>query len=359
MITLGLVGFILAFSAIAMVAVKFIYDGQFPRYERYDETITANLNYSEFEMGYPRRLVSFESGDNKLQGYVYGQNHDQGLVVVVHGLGGGADSYLPQIMYFIDQGWRVFAYDATGSFDSEGKTTKGFPQALLDLDAALTYLGSQSEFADLPILLFGHSWGGYAVANVLHYDHEIAGVVTVSGPDRPMDIVLEQGQRLMGGFIKTQYPYLWLYQTILFGEAASLSAVDAINKSDIPVLIIHGTDDASVDYEGSAIIAKIDTITNPNVRTITISEPGRNGHNNLFRSKQALDYVDEVNALYLELFNRHEQNIPYEVRQEFYSTLDRNLAQEINEDLMAEIHAFFLDCLELPRDSKRHAKPLN
>ena len=41
------------------------------------------------------------------------------------GIGGGADSYLPQITYFLDQGWRVFAYDATGSFDSEGKTTKG------------------------------------------------------------------------------------------------------------------------------------------------------------------------------------------------------------------------------------------
>lgn len=345
-IVLGLVGFVLIFSVVSMIVVKFIYDGQFPRYERPDETVSADLNYADLEAGYPRRVVSFESGHNSLQGYVYGENHDQGLVVVVHGLGGGADSYLPQITYFVDQGWRVFAYDATGSFDSEGKTTKGFPQALLDLDAALTYLGSQSEFTGLPVLLFGHSWGGYAVANVLHLDHEIAGVVSVSGPSHPMDIVLEQGRRMMGGFIYTQYPFLWLYQTILFGKAAALNAVDAINQSDVPVLIIHGTDDESVAYDGSAIIAKMDALTNPNLKTISISEPRSNGHNSLFRSAQALDYIEEVNAQYRELFDRYDQNIPYEVRQDFHSKLDRDLAQDINADLMAEIQAFLLGCLQ-------------
>jgi uncharacterized protein len=57
-------------------------------------------------------------------------------------------------------------------------------------------------------------------------------------------------------FINIQYPYLWLYQRILFGETASLNAVDAINGSDVPVLIIHGTEDEFVGYEGSSIISK-------------------------------------------------------------------------------------------------------
>ncbi len=258
MISVSIVGFILLSSIISMIVVKFIYSAQFPRFDRHDETVTTSLRYVDLETAYPRHLVSFKSGNHRLQGYVYGLNQDQGVVVVAHGLGGGADSYLPQITYFVDQGWRVFAYDATGSFDSEGKTTKGFPQALIDLDAALTYVNTQSEFANLPILLFGHSWGGYAVATILHYDHEIAGVVTVSGANSPMDMIVEQGQRMMGGFINTQYPYLWLYQRILFGEIVSLNAVDAINRSDIPVLIIHGTEDELIAYNGSAIIAKVD-----------------------------------------------------------------------------------------------------
>lgn len=343
---LSIAGLILIFSIISMVVVMFIYNGQFPRYDRHDTTVTAGLRYEDLEAQYPRSLVSFKSGNNRLQGYVYGLNQEQGLVVVAHGIGGGADSYLPQITYFVDQGWRVFAYDATGSFDSEGKTTKGFPQALIDLDAALAYINAQEEFADLPILLFGHSWGGYAVANILHYDYEIAGVATVSGANSPMEIIYEQGRSMMGGFINIQYPYLWLYQKILFGKTASLNAVDAINRADVPVLIIHGTEDELVSYEGSSIISNLNVITNPNIRTISLSEPGRCGHNNLFRSDASMDYIDEINIEYRKLYNRYEQNIPYEVKQGFYSKIDRALAQDINRGLMDEIQAFFLESIE-------------
>jgi len=343
---LSVIGFILVFSVISMIVVIVIYNGQFPRYDRHDTTVTAGLRYEDLKAQYPRRLVGFNSGDNLLQGYVYGLNQKQGLVVVAHGIGGGADSYLPQIAYFVDRGWCVFAYDATGSFDSEGKTTKGFPQALIDLDAALTYINTLEEFAHLPILLFGHSWGGYAVANLLHYDYEIAGVATVSGANSPMEMIIEQGRSMMGGFIDTQYPFLWLYQRILFGETASLNAVDAINGSDVPVLIIHGTEDDFVAYEGSSIISNINAITNPNVRTISINEPGQSGHNNLFRSKAALAYIDEINIEYRKLYDHHKQNIPYEVKQTFYSQADRSLAQDINRELMDEIHAFFMESIE-------------
>lgn len=343
---LSIVGFILIFSIISMIIVMFIYNGQFPRYDRHDTTVTAGLRYEDLEEQYPRSLVNFKSGENQLQGYVYGQNQEQGLVVVAHGIGGGADSYLSQITYFVDKGWRVFAYDATGSFDSEGKTTKGFPQALIDLDAALTYINTQEEFAALPILLFGHSWGGYAVANVLHYDYDIAGVATIAGANSPMEMIIEEGRNMMGGFINIEYPYLWLYQRILFGKTASLNAVDAINREDVPVLIVHGTEDEFVAYEGSSIISKIDAITNPNVRSLTLNEPGHSGHNNLFRSNAAMDYIDEVNIAYRKLYDQYEQNIPYEIKQDFYSEIDRDLAQDINLELMDEIQAFFLESIE-------------
>jgi len=346
MVAIGIVAITIVFSIISMIVVIFIYNGQFPRYDRPDMTVTLGLIYDELEAEYPRELVSFNSGNTRLQGYVYGQNHEMGLVVVAHGIGGGADSYLAQITYFVDQGWRVFAYDATGSFDSEGKTTKGFPQALVDLDAALTYINTQEAFASLPILLFGHSWGGYAVANILHYDYEIASVATVSGANSAMEMIVEQGRRMMGGFIYTQYPFLWLYQTILFGKTASLKAVDAINGSNVPILIIHGTEDDVIAYEESSIISKANAMTNPNVRTISLSAPGQSGHNNLFRSKAAMAYIDEINVVYRTLYDQHAQHIPYEIKQDFYAELDRALAQDINRELMDEIHAFFLESIK-------------
>lgn len=339
-------GIIVLFSLISMVVTKIIYDGQFPRYERHDETVSAILRYADLEANYPRQLVDFKSGDNLLKGYIYGSDNSQGLVVVAHGLGGGADSYLPQITYFIDHGWRVFAYDATGSFDSEGKTTKGFPQALLDLDAALTHIESTESFEELPVVLFGHSWGGYAVANVLHFNHEIAGVVSVSGANSAMSMIMEQGESMMGGFINVQYPYLWLYQRILFGESASLGAVDAINQSDTPVLIIHGSEDEMVDYNGSAIIARVDELNNPNVEAIVQSDPGRNGHNSLFKSETAVSYIEGVNVEYKALYDQYEENIPYDVKQEFYSDIDRSLAQDLDDSLMERIQQFLLKCIK-------------
>ena len=79
-------------------------------------------------------------------------------------------------------------------------------------------------------------------------------MVSVSGANSAMEMVIEQGEQMMGSFIHVQYPFLWLYQRLLFGETASLTAVDAINKTETPVLIIHGTEDEMVQFEGSSIL---------------------------------------------------------------------------------------------------------
>ena len=125
-----------------------------------------------------------------------------------------------------------------------------------------------------------------------------------------------------------------------------MNAVDAINQSDVTVLIIHGTEDEVVAYKGSSIMAKYNSITNPKVRTISLSEPRRNGHNNLFRSIAGIDYIEEINIEYRNLYDLYDRDIPYEVKQDFYSEIDRSLAQDINRKLMNEIHTFFLESIE-------------
>lgn len=333
------------FVGLSILGVKFLYDAQFGRFERPDETLTANLRYTDLAEQYARELVSFYSGKNKLQGYLYSQQGAAGLIVVAHGLGGGADSYLPQIVYFLDQGWSVFAYDATGCYDSEGKGSRGFPQAVVDLNAALTFIKTIPDLDKLPLLLFGHSWGGYAVSTVLHFEHDIAGVVAISAPSAPLEIVMEQGRRLLGSVIYTQRPFIWLYQKLLFGEFASLEATQAISDSNVPILVIHGSEDDVVSFSGSALIAKSDQITNPQVEFLVLDEPGRNGHNNLFRSKNALAYIEPLNEIYRGLFHQYGGDIPVGVRQDFYNQVDRNLAQELDQDLMGAINDFFLRCL--------------
>lgn len=269
-------------------------------------------------------------------------------MVVAHGLGGGADSYLSQIRHFVDSGFLVFAYDCTGSYDSEGSSTRGFPQSILDLHAALAYLESQQSLASLPRLLFGHSWGGYAVAAVLSYDHDIKAIVSVSGANSAMDIIIEQAKQMMGISAYIQYPFLWFYQRMLFGKAASFDAVSAINTANIPVLIIHGIEDELVPYDGSAIIAFKDEISNPYVRYIKATREGRNGHNNLFRTDEAVTYVEQVNKEYRALYDAYETQIPYEVKQRYYASIDRFRIHALQPSLMQEIDAFLDSALVQP-----------
>jgi alpha-beta hydrolase superfamily lysophospholipase len=290
-------------------------------------------------------LFYFLSGSNRLQGYLYQQEAPQGLVVVAHGLGGGADSYLPQIEYFLERGWQVLAFDATGSFDSEGKSTRGFPQALLDLDAALQYVSQEPELATLPLFVFGHSWGGYAAANILHYSHPVRGVVAVSAANSAMDMIMEQGRRLVGSVARLQQPFVNAYQHLLFGKAASMTAVDAINSSQVPTLVIHGTADDMMTFSGSSIISRRNEITSPLAQFLAVDEEGRNGHNNLFRSEEAITYLEEVNREYRILYEFHNKAIPYEINQQFYAGIDRRLLQGLNLDLMDAINDFFLECL--------------
>ncbi len=339
-IVIGLGSAAILFIVVSLITTKIVYDNQFPRYDRPDETVTAQLRYSDIESDYPRIPVTFTSEKNTLQGYIYGGDNTRGLMVVAHGLGGGADSYLPHIQHFVDNDLRVFAYDCTGSYASGGTSTKGFPQSVVDLNACLTFIAGQPELSDLPLVLFGHSWGGYAVVNVLNYPHDVQGVISISAVNNAVDILVEQGKELMGGFIHTQYPFLWLYQRLLFGEVASFDAVSAINATDIPILIIHGEADEMVSYEGSALIASRNAIENPNVRYVKASTPGRNGHDNLFRTDTAIAYIKDVNAAYRVLYDSYEGHIPYAVKKRFYDGIDRIMLQELDTGLMQVIDAF-------------------
>ena len=324
---------------------KIVYDQSFPRFERFDDSINASLRYEDIEDIYERELFNFKSSGNILQGYLYPIDNPLGLMVIVHGLGGGADSYIPYAKWFLDQGFMVLMYDATGSFDSEGDSTKGFPQSLIDLEAALNYISEDNTLNRLDLVLFGHSWGGYAVANSLYLNDSIKAVVVASAPYKSLDMTFEQAKKSMGFFTYTQWPFLALYERLLFGNYTSFSAIDAINESEAPVLIIHGLHDDVVDINGSAIMARRNDITNPNAHFMTRDLENRDGHNDLFRSLDAVNYLETLNIDYRALYETHDENIPYELKQAFYAGVDRFLVQELDEDLMQAIYAFLLNAL--------------
>ena len=249
-------------------------------------------------MGQEDRLTGFYSGENRLTAYIFGEDNSKGLVVISHGIGGGASHFSREIAYFVDKGWRVFTFDKTGSYHSEGRGPRGLPQSALDLNAALEYIAAQSW--ELPIVLYGHSWGGYAVAAVLNFDHDICAVVSLAGFAEPNSMLFEAVRPIAGPVGYLIHPILLAHQRLHFGQYADLSAIEGINRSGIPVMIIHGVDDTIVTYHRAGIIAHQERITNPNVIFVTRRYPDYAGHADLTLGPLLMDEINDFFVRSLE-----------------------------------------------------------
>ncbi len=315
---------------------------------------------------FPRVNVQFMSGENTLQGYIYGLDiaEPKGLLVFAHGITVGHETYINQLIWFVKRGWRVFAYDATGSCTSEGEGTVGLVQSALDLDCALTYAESDERLSGLPVYLLGHSWGGYAVCAVQNFDHKITAAVSMSGYADPLEMLEFGSEGKVGkAGVKLLHPFIKGYNDSTFGENADLNAVEGINKSGVPTLVIHGENDRFVDFDRVSIYSKQADVTN--IRAEFLKVTGKYAtHSDYFKSDRsneyAAEYMKELAALAAQYSDGGADGIsdtekkagvhvagasaiPDDVRAEFAAKWDRELINELNTELYETIENFYLN----------------
>jgi len=286
---------------------------------------------------YRREETHFYSGRNRLQGFVYGMENDNGLVVISHGLGGTADAYFPLIMFFVDNGWRVFAFNNTGVAGSEGRNMRGLSQAVIDLDAALAFVRRTSAFDGLPVMIVGHSMGGYAASAVLNFGHDVRAVVSAAAFNDPWEIFREQGAQMAGGLFFLLSPHFRIVNRILFGGAARLSAIDGINKSGVPVMIVQCADDELIRADTTSIYAHREKIANPNVEIILRRGIG---HEFVFSSPRQREYMARAASSWREHSAGREGASRLQWAREV--GFCKESANELDADLMARINEFFL-----------------
>lgn len=191
----------------------------------------------------------FQSEDVTLAGYQYSKGGQavKGVIVIAPDFGGSHEPYMAWIDYFTSNGYEVFAYDVRGSGNSGGGSERGVPQGLIDLDNAIHHILAVEEYRGLPLMLFGYSWGGYSVGNVLSMHPEVKAAVVAAGFRTSGDFIVHQGRRMIGGIADMLAPYMKLYEKIRFGsEFTSVSAVAGMEKTEAGVMIIQGRNDATV-----------------------------------------------------------------------------------------------------------------
>ena len=150
----------------------------------------------------------------------------------------------------------------------------------------------------------------------------------------------------MGLLRHVEYPYIWIYQKVLFGGAANLSAAECINETDTPVLIMQGTEDKVVDCDTVSIMAHQDEITNPNVRFIRWSEEGQNGHSDLFLAPENAAYRQEVADSWNALQEEYGGDVPEGEAAQWYAGVDKARMSKLDEVFMQNVYQFFKEALE-------------
>ena len=248
----------------------------------------------------------------------------------------------------------MFADDATGNDKSEGDGVGGLPQGVIDLDYALRFVKESGklmlDFPDLPIVLFGHSWGGYSACSVLSYHPDVKAVVECSGFNASHGMFEAEGRKQAGDFIDVMMPFVKLHEAIQYGEYAKNTAMDGFAASDAAVLVYHSADDTVVPPEYGYDVFYAAYKDDPR---FTFIRPEDCGHNYVYHD---MTYINAFNAEFdkwLETldydYNAAENKARFIEDKAAYirQNLDREQWSDmLDKELFAEFTAFFDENLE-------------
>lgn len=223
--------------------------------------------------------ISFKSGKNLLNGYIYGAENKAGIVVMSHGMGVTSDYYIPEVLWLVEHGYMVMTFDNTAYRDNQG-CFWGILQAVYDLRAAIRY----AERYGLPITLFGHSMGGYAVCAVLNYaDVIVDRVVSVAGFATIREIIHFYAISNIKKFSSLVELLILIAQFIRFGKVNKFSAIDGINRSDSKIVIAQGKNDEEVLCDTVSIYSKQGVLRKSNIQYLLFDNGIRSTHMGIVR----------------------------------------------------------------------------
>lgn len=293
---------IIVYLTVSMIATKLIYDSVF---QRYNAENPQNILAETTDMVKNRKVFSYPCGEINLNGYLYSDgNCENGLIVFAPGFKAESVEYEGVVYAFLQEGFDVFIFNPTGHGNSGGEDSVGFPQIITDIESTMNFINSNSDFNYKDIFLFGHSRGGYGVCCAANGYNNISALVSVSGVDKSMDAIMSYSADYVGALAYGNYPFLSLYESMIFGsELSGSSAVEELNKSKIPSLIIQASEDEQIPADKFSIYSHRDEITSENVEYLLYTKSSCNGHVSILYDKNRnpnYDIIEKIADFYKE-----------------------------------------------------------
>ncbi|MBQ5959539.1 MAG: alpha/beta fold hydrolase [Firmicutes bacterium] len=273
--------------------------------------------------------VSFRSMQNEqLRGFFYTsrlwESSPRGILIWVHGMGGGHTAYTTEINTFAKAGYQVLGYDNTGTMLSDGPSLRGFPQAIQDLASAYDYV-QENNPSRLPVYLAGHSWGAYAVCAFLQLGRPVAGVIALSPLENPVAAMAALASQNTGkklGFLK---PFLFACTLMDFGQFALYRPSYGLQRTQVPVLLMHGTQDTMIPESLSPLAFRSFFEKNPAVQILLV--PGK--AHNVYITAAAQQAMADYFTAYTQLNAQYNGNPPAAAEERFIDSADfRKMTEE-------------------------------
>ena len=286
------------------------------------------------------RYTFYSCNKHLLVGYIYKCKNVQnkGIFVFSHGYGGGGHHcYLDLIHAICEQGYYVFAYDATACDESEGHDIKGFTQGMLDADKAISFIETFKEFSKLPLYLCGHSWGGYSVSTALGWHERVKGVIAFSGFNEAVAPFKANGERYAGEKASEFMVYVDTFERLLFGDVYKTTAVNAFSRSKARIAIVHSEDDKSVPISAGYDIYHQEFKNNKRFKFVKLLN---HGHASVYHSLEGMKYYAKIHKAYSKYV---KDNKPSEIEKEQFlkEHIDRNKYNNmVDKKLIAKLIEF-------------------
>lgn len=306
---------------------------------RYDDKHTLKYYETSDFPSMQEKPISFKSQKITINGKLYSSKEFdsyKALIVLCHALGPGHKPYMKIIDELIKKDYLVLAFDARGCELSEGKSVIGFGSALINLDDCLKYVESDKELSSYPLILLGHSMGGYAVNNITRYNHKINGIISISSCNTSYGCLYEELTHTSGMAMGIFKFFFRIFDFLKFGKKGTYASVDAFEQSDIDHLLIAGKLDTIMDYHFNQEFFETQLEDNPHYTFLDVEDR----YHQAYVTKEAADYDNKTTIEYYELKGEHQGKIPPTINKAYYDSLDREKLNELDPMVMNTIFEF-------------------
>ena len=237
-------------------------------------------------------------------------------------MGPGHTAYIAEIEALARRGYKVLTLDYAGCGESGGKYLGSLNKPTRDVIDLLNHLK-----LDKPIILIGHSMGGYTALNTLCLRKEITKVIAIS-PIVRIEPLLQFNTK--SKFITR---HLMRYERKVDREVFDIDIPEYLKTTTDDVFVIQSSDDQMVPYDMSLKV--IEQIDNPHIKTKRFE--GRK-HNPKY-TDNAVAYMNDVFGKYYALINEKKITTD-EGKIAYFKDVSLAKLTEQDEKLFDEITAF-------------------